>query len=79
MNADKEATTSDSVSKTEHLNKVSSNSVNPMGSGGNNRAIQPLNDRKIYRLEGVHDYQNDSATAVMASAAALAAVSFLAF
>ena len=73
-----EAVASDSVSKTEHLNKVSSNSVNS-GSGGNNRAIQPLNDRKIYRLEGVHDYQNDSATAVMASAAALAAVSFLAF
>jgi len=50
VNFSMEAVASDSVSKTEHLNKVSSNSVNS-GSGGNNRAIQPLNDRKIYRLE----------------------------
>ena len=82
----KGAATGNEINATEqvYLDYVKTNTANPENGAGNNRKVQPLNDRKLYMFhEHDHDHgdekKKDAASTLMASAAAIAAVTLLSF
>ena len=70
-------------------NRRKANTANPSDGAGNNRRVQALGDRTLYMFhEHEHDHDHDhdhdekdkdGASTLMASAAALAAVTLLSF
>ena len=78
------------ATEAEYLTNVQTNTANANNAAGNNRAVQPLNSRKLYwknndtTANGVDnvDYtktEEDAASTMMASAFTAAAVTFLSF
>ena len=68
-----------------YLDHVQTNSANPNDAAGNNRRVQPLNDRvlvwknKDTTENSVENIEEDAASAVMATAFTAAAVALLSF
>ena len=74
-----------------YVDYLASNTANTLSGAGNNRAVQPLNDRKLYfnngsntkngvpNVDSSSDSEDDAASAMMASAFTAAAVTFLSF
>lgn len=59
---------------------VQSNTANVANGAGNNRDVQPLGDRKLFKYDATLDEQeDDGASALTATFAAIAALSFLSF
>ena len=80
----KGAAEGDELNATEqkYLDYVKTNTANENNGAGNNRKTQPLGDRKIYMFHAHdhdHDHDHDAASGLMASAAALAAITLLSF
>ena len=81
--------TSSTNLESTYVDYLASNTANTASGAGNNRAVQPLNDRKLYfknvdtTKNGVTnlsvDDEADAASAMMASAFTAAAVTFLSF
>ena len=82
----KGAATGNEVNATEqkYLDYVKTNTANAGDAAGNNRRVQKLGDRKLYMFhehdhDHDHDGEKDAASTMMASTAALAAVTLLSF
>ena len=74
-----------------YVDYLATNTANPLNGAGNNRAVQPLNDRKLHfnigsntvngvpNVDSSSESEDDAASAMMASAFTAAAVTFLSF
>ena len=58
---------------------LTTNSANPNNGPGNNRAVQPVNDRVVFYSGDISELEADGASTLLASFTALAAVCMFAY